>query len=102
CPARSSTSCTVMCRDERVTTIRGFCAVPTIFLRTRACLRERATRRCVETSLPIGRCFFAACLFATAVSLMITYPSFRPYGGCAHPRNKRPWPCTDQDASTSG
>src|SRR3546814_16154193 len=35
----------------------------------------------------------------------ITYPSFRPCGGSAHPRNARPYPCTgpdDEIGRTSG
>ena len=34
-PTRSSTTCTLMCLDDRVTTRRGRSAVPAIFLRPR-------------------------------------------------------------------
>ena len=34
-PTRSSTTCTVMCFDDRVTTRRGRSAVPETFLRPR-------------------------------------------------------------------
>ena len=34
-PARSSTSCTTMCREDRLTTRRGRAGVPEIFLRSR-------------------------------------------------------------------
>src|SRR3712207_374075 len=40
-PTRSSTTWTVMCLEERVTTRRGRSAVPATFLRPRACLRSR-------------------------------------------------------------
>jgi large subunit ribosomal protein L18 len=35
CPARSSTSCATMCRDERLTTRRGRAGEPLTFLRRR-------------------------------------------------------------------
>src|SRR6476469_1079360 len=44
-PTWSSTTCTVMCFDERVTTRRGRSAVPATFLRPRTCRRRRDLTR---------------------------------------------------------
>src|SRR5258705_6262727 len=43
-----------MCRDERLTTRRGRSAVPAIFLRNRACRRNRETRRASDAFCPTG------------------------------------------------
>jgi large subunit ribosomal protein L18 len=54
-----------------------------------------ATRRRVEMSLPTGLRF-------VVVSLMITYPSFRPCGGSSRPRTAGPCPCTGPGAAAGG
>src|SRR6476469_5705166 len=67
-PTRSSTTWTLMCLDERVTTRRGRSAVPETFLRPRTWRRSREATRAL------------VCL-PDLSEIAITYQPFRPCDG---------------------
>src|SRR3546814_13574342 len=76
-PTRSSTTWTLMCLEERVTTKRGRSFVPLIFLRPRTWRRRRDATRA------------EVCLRFLSEIAMVTYQPFRPCGGGAHPRSEK-------------
>src|SRR3546814_19663048 len=67
-PTRSSTTWTLMCLEERVTTKRGRSFVPLIFLRPRTWRRRRDATRA------------EVCLRFLSEIAMVPYQPFRPCG----------------------